>query len=292
MLGCVVAAAALRPRPAPLRARPAGCSCCVYFASRPADRDRLARDRRRPRAARSSRGSATRSRDWIDRAVGRDADVAVVWTGKHRPLHAIWENEFFNRSVGPVYDTRRGRCRAACPRPPSRSTRDTRLRRGADGSAVAAPLRRSPTARSSWTAIVVAADELHGVAALPGRRPAALDDERDGALPERHVVGADASLHGASGCTRRHARGRRSAATRRCSRSRRRSSPADADGDALASITLHAAARRSSCACRSGRRTTSARVRFTVAPTAVPGRTATLRGARRPLPRASTYQRP
>jgi Dolichyl-phosphate-mannose-protein mannosyltransferase len=40
--------------------------------------------------------------DWIDRAVGRKADVAFVWhyTGETRPL---WNNEFFNRSVSDVY---------------------------------------------------------------------------------------------------------------------------------------------------------------------------------------------
>jgi hypothetical protein len=40
--------------------------------------------------------------DWIDRAVGRGANVAFVWhyTGETRPL---WNNEFFNRSVGDVY---------------------------------------------------------------------------------------------------------------------------------------------------------------------------------------------
>ena len=42
--------------------------------------------------------------DWIDRAVGRSADVAAIWTGKP-DVHVIWENEFFNRSVGPIYDT-------------------------------------------------------------------------------------------------------------------------------------------------------------------------------------------
>ena len=42
--------------------------------------------------------------DWIDHAVGRSADVAAIWTGKP-DVHVIWENEFFNRSVGPVYDT-------------------------------------------------------------------------------------------------------------------------------------------------------------------------------------------
>jgi hypothetical protein len=40
--------------------------------------------------------------DWIDRRVGRDADVSFLWhyTGETRPL---WNNEFFNRSVAGVY---------------------------------------------------------------------------------------------------------------------------------------------------------------------------------------------
>lgn len=44
----------------------------------------------------------TRERDWIDRAVGHDAAVAAIWSGRsdHR---TIFENEFFSRSVGPVY---------------------------------------------------------------------------------------------------------------------------------------------------------------------------------------------
>jgi hypothetical protein len=40
--------------------------------------------------------------DWIDRAIGQDADAVVIWSGRGRP-HLIWENEFFNRSVGRVY---------------------------------------------------------------------------------------------------------------------------------------------------------------------------------------------
>ncbi len=43
-------------------------------------------------------------RDWIDRKVGRGADVAAIWTGK-TDVHVIWENETFNRSVGPIYNT-------------------------------------------------------------------------------------------------------------------------------------------------------------------------------------------
>jgi len=41
--------------------------------------------------------------DWIDRRVGRHADVAAVWTGQP-DVHVLWESEFFNRSVGSVYD--------------------------------------------------------------------------------------------------------------------------------------------------------------------------------------------
>lgn len=60
-------------------------------------------------SAAASAGAAS-ERDWIDRAVGRDATVAAVWPGRlHRGLegrYAIWENELFNESVGPVYDLR------------------------------------------------------------------------------------------------------------------------------------------------------------------------------------------
>jgi hypothetical protein len=53
-------------------------------------------------------GIATPDRDWVDAAVGRTADVAFVFSGKdptHHP-NTLWENEFFNRSIGPVYDLR------------------------------------------------------------------------------------------------------------------------------------------------------------------------------------------
>jgi hypothetical protein len=43
-------------------------------------------------------------RDWIDRAVGTNANVAAVWTG-NTDKFTIWENEIFNRSVGTVYAT-------------------------------------------------------------------------------------------------------------------------------------------------------------------------------------------
>jgi hypothetical protein len=47
-------------------------------------------------------------RDWVDAAVGRNADVAFVFSGRDRFHHpdTLWENEFYNRSIGPVYDLR------------------------------------------------------------------------------------------------------------------------------------------------------------------------------------------
>jgi hypothetical protein len=58
-------------------------------------------------------GITNKHRDWIDRAVGHDANVAVLWTTCRsercpRPWSltdekVVWENEFFSRSVGTVY---------------------------------------------------------------------------------------------------------------------------------------------------------------------------------------------
>jgi hypothetical protein len=48
---------------------------------------------------------------WIDTAVPPDADVAAIWSGAHsrgwKGPYTIWMNEFFNRSVGTVYDLRK-----------------------------------------------------------------------------------------------------------------------------------------------------------------------------------------
>jgi Dolichyl-phosphate-mannose-protein mannosyltransferase len=43
-------------------------------------------------------------RDWIDRSVPAGADVAVLWTGVSDRF-TVNENEFFNRTVGQIYDT-------------------------------------------------------------------------------------------------------------------------------------------------------------------------------------------
>jgi len=49
-------------------------------------------------------------RSWVDKAVGKDGDVAAVWSGVGdrgwKGWYTIWENEFFNASIGRVYDLR------------------------------------------------------------------------------------------------------------------------------------------------------------------------------------------
>ena len=40
--------------------------------------------------------------NWVDDAVGADADVAQVWTGGGNHF-SFWESEFYNRSVDPIY---------------------------------------------------------------------------------------------------------------------------------------------------------------------------------------------
>ena len=48
-------------------------------------------------------GITTGRPDWVDREVGRDAEVAFLWSGR-TDAFTLWQNEFFNRSVGPVYE--------------------------------------------------------------------------------------------------------------------------------------------------------------------------------------------
>ncbi|MDQ2911490.1 MAG: glycosyltransferase family 39 protein [Actinomycetota bacterium] len=55
-------------------------------------------------AARDSRnGGVQVRRDWVDHTVGADAQVAALFTN-NRNYVSLWDNEFFNRSIGPVYN--------------------------------------------------------------------------------------------------------------------------------------------------------------------------------------------
>jgi Dolichyl-phosphate-mannose-protein mannosyltransferase len=44
--------------------------------------------------------------DWVDRGLPKGSSVGVLWSG-HLDPHVVWENEFFNRSIGAVYDVGR-----------------------------------------------------------------------------------------------------------------------------------------------------------------------------------------
>ena len=63
-------------------------------------------------------------RDWIDKAVPPRAHVAAVWSGRS-DVFTIWQNEFFNRSVGRVYVLR----------PTGTELAETHVRFGGDGYA-------------------------------------------------------------------------------------------------------------------------------------------------------------
>jgi glycosyltransferase involved in cell wall biosynthesis len=49
-------------------------------------------------------GLQAKPRNWIDRRVGGNADVAFVWPGPSMNANTLWKNEFFNRSIRAVYD--------------------------------------------------------------------------------------------------------------------------------------------------------------------------------------------
>ena len=77
--------------------------------------------------------------DWIDRRVGRDADVSFLWhyAGETRPL---WNNEFFNRSVRDVYTV-------DGPDPADGGLPETPVVERGDGTLVTAPARAARAVR-------------------------------------------------------------------------------------------------------------------------------------------------
>lgn len=72
--------------------------------------------------------------DWVDRAVGRDAEVALIWSG-NTDKYSVWENEFFNRSVRRFYYTS-SPLEGDLPEKPLSSDPQTGLMRGPGGRVV------------------------------------------------------------------------------------------------------------------------------------------------------------
>jgi Dolichyl-phosphate-mannose-protein mannosyltransferase len=72
--------------------------------------------------------------DWVDRAVGHDADVSLIWSG-NTDKYSVWENEFFNRSVRRFYYTG-SPLQGDLPEQPLTTDPETGLMRGPDGEVV------------------------------------------------------------------------------------------------------------------------------------------------------------
>ena len=101
-------------------------------------------------------------RDWVDAAVGRNADVAFVFSGKDKTHHpdTLWENEFYNRRIGPVYDLRQ---------PSMGGLPETHVTQRADGVLLAdgKPVRHAYVLSEESVPLagaVVARDDLKGMA--------------------------------------------------------------------------------------------------------------------------------
>jgi len=101
-------------------------------------------------------------RDWVDAAVGRNADVAFVYSGRDPTHHpdTLWENEFYNRSIGPVYDLRQ---------PSMGGLPETRVAQRADGVLLAdgKPVRHAYVLSEESVPLagaVIARDKLKGMA--------------------------------------------------------------------------------------------------------------------------------
>jgi glycosyltransferase involved in cell wall biosynthesis len=101
-------------------------------------------------------------RDWVDAVVGRNADVAFVFSGKDKTHHpdTLWENEFYNRSIGPVYDLRQ---------PSMGGLPETQVTQRADGVLLAdgKPVRHAYVLSEESVPLagaVVARDDLKGMA--------------------------------------------------------------------------------------------------------------------------------
>jgi hypothetical protein len=58
-------------------------------------------DRRTDKAS-TAATAISAPQNWVDRAVGSTADVAVIFAGGSDPMR-VWQAEFFNRSIGPVF---------------------------------------------------------------------------------------------------------------------------------------------------------------------------------------------
>ena len=135
-----------------------------------------------PRLASSAyaQGVGVPQKSWIDRAVGRDAHVAVLWTGGN--ALAVWENEFWNRSVDAVYDltTPLGGDMPSTPVSVEHSTGVLRL---PGGGTITQPYVLTHTG-NELVGTVVARDAAKGIVLYRVQRPVRSTESITGLYPE------------------------------------------------------------------------------------------------------------
>ena len=166
-------------RAATLGACAAAARARVLLASCSSRCRRARSSRRATRAPRASADGWTGSTD----AVRGDDVVGVLWAGRTDP-HVVWENEFFNRSVGPVYDVGRADARATsrrrrCASEPAASCESQPRGATASQRRDARPARREAS-RPTREA---------GVSVWASARPVRAVTTRDRPVPGRQLVG-------------------------------------------------------------------------------------------------------
>lgn len=113
-------------------------------------------------------GIGSTHRDWIDRAVPDGAEVAVLWTGR-TDRFTVFQNEFFNRSVGRVY-TIGGALPGNLPETPVRVDETSGVVERTDGSPVETGYVLTDGSIAP-AGVVVATDAVRGLTVyrVPGR---------------------------------------------------------------------------------------------------------------------------
>ena len=201
LAGCLVAAAAFLfvPRRYAL-ALPA--FVLVYFALS----QHPIVDQHRFRSAQHLFGGITAEhRDWVDRTLEHpDELVSLLWTGNSDKF-AVWENEFFNRSVGPIY-TIGPAVPGGLAQTPLTVDRATGFLRGPDGELASASYVLTDSS-VEFGRRRVCRGRAQGYASLWGRGTCAAARVRRRPVSAGHVVGQAGDVHAAR-LPRRHAPGR------------------------------------------------------------------------------------
>ena len=120
-------------------------------------------------------------RDWIDAAVGRDASVAILWSGQN-PYRA-WESEFWNESIRNVYDLDGASLDAGWPQTQVSADPATGVLRDARGRGIDADYVLTDT-RVRLLGTLVASDAAHHFALYRVQRPARISTQVVGWFPD------------------------------------------------------------------------------------------------------------